>query len=265
MTELIEPPTRARDRRAQLAERLHRARCAGELLDAATEAGGLSLAEAYAVQEQLTGIRVAEGRRPVGYKLGYTSAVMRRQMGVDAPNYGPILDDMLLADGARADGFLHPRVEPEIGVVLGRDLAGPDLMLHEVADAVVEVRACLEIVDSIWRDYRFTVEQNTADGSSAAGVVVGPVLDVDPIACHRFPVDLRQDGLSIATGTSAAPGGHPLSGVAWLCARLARQGRCLRAGELVITGGITAAMPLPAGSILEACFGSAVGVRVGRS
>jgi 2-keto-4-pentenoate hydratase len=264
VTDLIEPPTRAEDRVGRLADRLHRARSAGELLDATAiaEVAGLSLAEAYDAQERLTGIRLSEGRLRVGHKLGYTSAVMRRQMGVDEPNHGPILDDMVLADGATTDRFRHPRVEPEIGVVLGRDLSGPDLMVHEVAAAVAEVRTCLEIVDSIWRDYRFTVEQNTADGSSAAGVVVGPVLDVDPAACHRFPVDVLQDGVSVATGTSAAPGGHPLAGVAWLCARLGPSG--LRAGELVITGGLTAALPLPAGSTMEAWFGGSAAVRVTR-
>lgn len=262
VTDLIEPQTRGHDRVSQLADRLHLARSAGELLDATAEAEDLSLTEAYAVQERLTDLRLAEGRLRVGYKLGYTSAVMRRQMGVEEPNYGPILDDMLLADGATTDRFSHPRIEPEIGLVLGRDLCGSDLMLHEVADAIVEVRACLEVVDSIWRDYRFTVEQNTADGSSAAGVVVGPELDVDPMACHRFPVDLLQDGVSIATGTSAAPGGHPLASVAWLCARLAPAG--LSAGGLVITGGLTAAMPLPAGSTIEARFGRGASVRLSR-
>ena len=111
------------------------------------------------------------------------------------------------ADGAEAAGHLHPRVEPEIGILLARDLGGTGLGIADVAAAVAEVRACLEVVDSIWLDYRFTAAQNTADGSSASGVVVGPVLDVDPAECHAIPVELvGDDGAVLATATSGAAG-----------------------------------------------------------
>jgi len=256
--------TDASDDGVGLATALHRARNGHRLLDATREAAQLSLDEAYAVQDRLTELRLDEGRSHVGWKLGYTSAAMRQQMGVSAPNYGPLLDDMVLRDGADAVGFLHPRVEPEIGVVLAADLSGPGLRLDEVAQAVGEVRACLEVVDSIWLDYRFTAAQNTADGSSAAGVVLGPVLDVDPLTCHEILVELAEDGVALATATSAAAGGHPLHGVAWLADQLAARGRQLRAGELVITGGLTAAAPLRAGHALSARFGDTTTVTVRR-
>jgi 2-keto-4-pentenoate hydratase len=250
------------------AERLHRAHRAGEVLDAAAHDIAATMDEAYAVQDRLTGLRLAEGRRLVGHQLGYTSAAMREQMGVAEPNHGPLFDDMLLPGAAT--GFVQPRVEPEIGVVLGRDLHGDDLHgdgldLGRVAAAVAEVRPCLEVVDSVWADYRFSVEQNTADGSSAAGVVLGPPLDVDPIACHRLSVRLLHDGVEAATATGAAAGGHPLAGVAWLCGRLATSGRGLAAGQLVITGGLTAAVPLHVGGTVEAVVDGRTTVRVTRS
>src|SRR4051812_33605053 len=97
------------ENRAGLAVDLHRARSGRTLLDATREAPELSLDEAYTVQDQLTELRLGEGRRHIGWKLGYTSAAMRQQMGVTAPNHGPLLDDMVLRDGADAAGFLHPR------------------------------------------------------------------------------------------------------------------------------------------------------------
>ena len=248
----------------RLAAALHRARSGHTLLDPEREATDLSVEEAYPVQDRLTALRLRAGRCHVGWKLGYTSAVMRQQMGVSAPNYGPLLDDMVLRDGADAVGFLHPRVEPEIGIVLSRDLSGAGLLLPEVADAVAEVRACLEVVDSIWRDYRFTAAQNTADGSSAAGVVLGRALEVDPLRCHRIAVELAEDGVPLATATAAAASGHPLHGVAWLAGELAARGRGLQAGELIITGGLTAATPLRPGHTLAARFGSAATVTVRR-
>lgn len=249
---------------AGLAGVLHRARSDHSVLDASLVTAALSVDDAYAVQDRLTTLRLREGRCHIGWKLGYTSAVMRRQMGVAAPNFGPLLDDMVLRDGACAAGYLQPRVEPEIGIVLSRDLSGDGLLVSEIADSVAEVRACLEIVDSVWWGYRFSAEQNTADGSSAAGVVLGPVLDVDPLRCHRLPVELAEDGARLSTAVSAAAGGHPLQGVAWLAAQLAARGRSLHAGELVITGGLTAATPLRAGHRLSARFGRGTTVSVGR-
>jgi 2-keto-4-pentenoate hydratase len=254
VTELTEAPTPAGHRTAELAQRLHQARKTRELLDSQLEADALTLDRAYAVQDELTGLRLGEGRCLIGYKLGYTSAVMQRQMGVDAPNYGPLLDDMVRPGAAVAAGFLHPRVEPEIGIILSRDLSGEGLLLTDVADAVREVRACLEIVDSIWHGYRFTAEQNTADGSSAAGVVLGPILDVNPLHSHRISVELSEDDHLVATAVSAAAAGHPLQSVAWLAAALEARGQGLRKGELILTGGLTAAYPLRPGHALTARF-----------
>lgn len=268
-TAVVTGPGGDHDRASRLAALLHRAHLAGELLDAAEHPVAQTMDQAYAVQEQLTALRLAQGRRVIGHKLGYTSAAMRAQMGVDEPNSGPLFDDMLL-DGT-ASGFVQPRVEPEIGVVLGRDLRAADLRgddpegdLERVAAAVVEVRPCLEVVDSVWRDYRFGITQNTADGSSAAGVVVGPPLDVAPIDCLHTSVRLSCDGAEVAAATGAAAGGHPLAGVVWLCDRLARSGRGLAAGDLVITGGLTAAVPLPVGGTVSAVFDGRTTVRVTR-
>ena len=94
--------------------------------------------------------------------------------------------------------------------------------------------------------------------------MLGPALPVDPSDCHRIAVDLVEDGATLATATSAAAGGHPLNGVAWLAAQLAGRGRGLRAGELVITGGLTAAVPLRAGQALAARFDADTTVTVRR-
>lgn len=254
---------------------LHDAHERGALLDAGHVAGGLvtdadrvawDLDLAYRVQDELHGLRAATGRQILGYKLGYTSAAMRTQMGVPAPNYGPLYTDMVLADGEPADRFVQPRVEPEIAVVLKRDLAGSGLQLHEIAQAVGSVRACFEIVDSVWRDYRFTAELNTADGSSAAGVVLGPDLGIDPLECHRLSVTVRSVNGILATASGAAASGHPLLGVAWLCSTLERRGLPgLSAGQVVITGGLTSAVELPRGAQMFADFSSGVSVSLRRS
>jgi len=233
----------------QVARRLVAARTEGRTLSATlVESVGLTLGDAYRVQDEVTALRLARGERVVGWKLGYTSLAMREQMGISEPNLGPLTDAMLLPSGSAVPSTaLQPRVEPEIGLRLARDLSGPcsaDAALAACAEAV----ACLEVVDSVWAGYRFALEDNTADGSSAAWVVVGDPLPMDDLAALQ--VELAVDGEAVATATGAAAGGHPAVGLAWLAGQLALRGGRVRAGDLVITGGLTAAYPLlPAGEI----------------
>jgi 2-keto-4-pentenoate hydratase len=233
---------------------LRRARRAGRTCDVLlSEELEFSLADAYCVQDQVTASRLAEGERLAGWKLGYTSAVMRAQMDVAAPNFGPLTDAMLLSSPALLpSGALQPRVEPEIGLRLGRRLAGP-CSAASALDACDAALACLEIVDSVWSGYRFTLEDNTADGSSAAWVVVGTSLPLEDL--ESLPVALSVDGEIVERAVGAAAGGHPAAGLAWLAGELATRARVLEPGDLVITGGLTSARPLEAGHQVGALFG----------
>ena len=239
---------------AAVARSLRSARRAGRTLDVPlSRSPGLSLADAYRVQDQVTALRLADGERLAGWKLGYTSAVMRAQMGIEAPNFGPLTDAMLLGSPAVLPaGALQPRVEPEIGLRLGRPLR-PPCSADDVLAACDAALACLEIVDSVWSGYRFTLEDNTADGSSAAWVAVGPPLPVSDLA--MLPVELSVDGEVVERGTGAAASGHPALGVVWLAEQLAGRGQGLEPGDLVITGGLTSAHPLEPGHSIGASFG----------
>ena len=239
---------------AAAARSLRSARRAGRTLDVPlSRSPGFSLADAYRVQDQMTALRLADGERLAGWKLGYTSAVMRAQMGIEAPNFGPLTDAMLLGSPAVLPaGALQPRVEPEIGLRLGRPLPAP-CSVDDVLAACEAALACLEIVDSVWSGYRFTLEDNTADGSSAAWVAVGSEL---PLAgLESLPVTLSVAGEAAESGTGAAASGHPAAGVAWLAEQLAARGRWLEPGDLVITGGLTRAPALESGHRISASFG----------
>jgi 2-keto-4-pentenoate hydratase len=211
---------------------------------------------------------------------------MREQMGIAEPNLGPLTDVMLLdgtstGDGGRQravvpDAAIQPRVEPEIALRLARPLAA-GCTVDDVLDACAGpvalagggvthgpsggAFACLEVVDSVWSGYRFRLEDNTCDGSSAAWVVLGDPLPLDDLP--GVGVRLLVDGAGVADASGAAAGGHPASGVAWLASEVGRRyGRRLEAGDVVITGGLTAAHPLPVGSVLAAVFSPASGPRV---
>lgn len=223
----------------------------------------ITMDDAYRVQDMVVADRLTRGERRVGWKLGYTSLVMREQMGVDEPNLGPLTDAMFVDDGGDVAGrFTQPRVEPEVALRFARDLE-PGAGRADVLAAVASAHAALEIVDSVWTDYRFTIADNTADGSSAAGVVVGPELPLDRIA--EVVVELYVDGEPFGRGVGSDASGHPAEGVVWLVDQLAVRGERVRAGEIVITGGLTAAAALVPGGTITAFFDGRVEVAVRRS
>lgn len=248
------------DERGTWADRIADARDASVTMAAMSDVTTVTIDDAYAIQDRLVARRIAAGRQIVGWKLGYTSAAMRDQMGVREPNLAPLTDEMLLdAPAIAPGGLLQPRVEPEIGLRLARPLHGP-VDASTARAAVGEARACLEVVDSVWTDYRFRLEDNTADCSSAALVVVGPVLGATSLP--DVTVELRRNGDVTGSATGAAAMGDPAEALAWLASALAARGWHLAAGALVITGGLTSAVPLEPGDHVEATFGGSITVAV---
>jgi len=239
-----------------IAARIWAARRDGWLLEAEDDVRELPLDAAYRVQTRVLQrwLGAHPEDRVVGWKLGYTSQAMREQMGVAEPNLGPLLSSMLRRSGQEPPaGLRQPRVEPEVALVVGEDVTEP-LAPDRLRAAVLEARPALEIVDSTWVGYRFTLAANTADLSSAAGVVLGdPLPRADRLV--DLPVELRVDGRPVAAATGAAAMGDPLTALGWLVDSLTRTGTVLRAGSVVLTGGLTAAHPLRPGSVVEATFG----------
>ncbi len=211
----------------------------------------MTAADAYAVQAAGLDRRRDEGERVVGGKLGFTSAAMRAAMGVDHPNSGWLTDAMLLHDGvARAEHFIHPKVEPEIAFLLADDLPH-DAGVAEVLAATAAVLPCLEVVDSRYERFRFLALDNIADNSSAGGVVLGDPRPVGDLDLRVLGVVVTADGRLAATAAGAAAHDHPAAAVAWMARHADRP---LRAGHLVISGGLTAPVDLVPGTCVGAEF-----------
>lgn len=198
---------------------------------------GVDEADAYAIQDELTRLRLARGERRRGWKLGYTSAAMREQMGISKPNFGPLTDVMLLESPAVISRVFHPKVEPEVAVVIA-------------SDGSFTYRAAIEVVDSVWTEYNFTWASNTADGSSATYVVLGPVL-----ASGDVPAELEINGVVVATGHSSAAMGHPDHAMEWLAEQLDERRDAWSPGDVIITGGLTKAQPIAVGDTVVARIG----------
>ncbi|MGW5666644.1 2-keto-4-pentenoate hydratase [Micromonospora sp. NPDC003776] len=213
--------------------------------------------DAYAVQQLQVERWKADGRVIKGHKVGLTARVMQRQLGVEQPDYGHLMDNMIVLEGQplRMSDFVSPKVEPEIAFVLGSDLAGPGVTVPDAISAVDYVLPALEIIDSRIADWRITLADTIADNASSGAVVLGsrPVrlgdIDLRLAGCV-----LSVNGQVVGTGAGGAVLGSPIHALAWLANTLGRLGVALEAGQVVIPGSLTAAQPLAPGSVVTATF-----------
>jgi 2-oxo-3-hexenedioate decarboxylase len=211
---------------------------------------GVDVATAYRAQQAFVRSKLDAGETLVGYKLGLTSRNKQQAMGLDAPLYGRVTSGMISTYGepVRLDRFIHPRVESEIAFLLARDIEAPATVASVLAATDV-VFGAVDVLDSRYESFQFTLTDVVADNASAGAFYLGPVArrpeeleDLRLIGCV-----VRVDGDVVMTAAGAAVMGHPAASVAWLANQLAAEGEGLRAGQLIFSGGVTAPVPVVEG------------------
>jgi 2-oxopent-4-enoate hydratase len=219
----------------------------------------LTAADAYAIQVANVKRRQAAGERVVGMKVGLTAKAIQTALGVDQPDFGHLLESMRVEDGAecRVDGLIQPRVEAEIGIILGAPLRGPGLTDLDVIAATEALVPMLEIVDSRIENWKIKFVDTVADNGSAARFVVGTrrtaPLGIDT---RTVGVVFEKNGELIGTGAGAAVlGANPFRAVAWLANTLAADGLELHAGDVIMPGALCAMVPVARGDVATADFG----------
>ena len=225
----------------------------------------ITFEDAYAIQAEVTARRVAAGARVIGHKVGLTSKAMQRSSQIDEPDYGHLLDGMMIADGAtvrRAD-YCIPRVELELAFVLGTTLEGPGVGLLDVLRATEYVVPSIEIIDARVQNPR-RIFDTIADNGAAAGIVLGG----HPVGPHD--IDLRWVGGAMyrntdieETGVAIGVLGHPAMGIAWLANKLGAHGVGLEPGHIVLSGSFVRPVWAEPGDTLRADFGELGVVSVG--
>lgn len=219
---------------------------------------GLTIEEAYDIQQHLVDLKVEKGQKVAGMKMGLTSEAKLKQMNVDDPIYGYIFDYMILSHGEELDldEQIHPKVEPEIGFILDRDLEGPGVTGTQVLEATKYVFPAIEVIDSRYENFNFTLPDVIADNTSASKVVFGsdlanPLdLDLDLVG-----VTLSINGRIKSLGAGAAVLGQPAHAIARLANMLVAEGRKVKAGQPILSGAITEAITLSRGDYVNARLG----------
>jgi 2-keto-4-pentenoate hydratase len=245
------------DRQA-IAETLAHAESTGQAIPQITATHpDLAPTDAYEIQLINIRRRLADGARIVGHKVGLTSWAMQRLMGVNEPDYGHLLDDMMRASGDSivAADLCQPRVEVEIAFVLRDTLTGPDCTDEDVIRATDHVVGAIEIIASRIQGWKLTLPDTIADNASSALVVLGD----RPVALNE--IDIRLNGVLlkknrqiVETGAAGAVLGNPVTAVAWLANTLHRFGTVLEPGHVIMPGSCTAAVAVEPGDVIEAEF-----------
>src|SRR4029077_2690214 len=181
---------------------------------------------AYRAQRAFVQSKLDAGERFVGYKLGLTSRNKQQAMGVDAPLYGRVTSGMICAYGEpiRLDRFIHPRVESEIAFLLARDIEPPATVISVLA-ATELVFGAVDVLDSRYEGFKFTLSDVVADNASAGAFYLGPIArPPEELELHLLGCVVRVDGEVMMTAAGAAVMGHPAASVAWLVNQLAAEG-----------------------------------------
>jgi 2-oxo-hept-3-ene-1,7-dioate hydratase len=217
----------------------------------------IEIEDSYAIQSETTRRKIAGGRKLLGHKVGLTSKAMQQASQIDEPDYGHLLDDMMLHDGAKVPhaNYCVPRVEPELAFVLAKPLKGPGIGLLDVLRATEYIVPAIEIIDARVQNPR-KIFDTVADNGAAAGIVLGG----RPVRPHD--VDLRWVGAVFyrnseieETGIAAGVLGHPAMGIAWLANKVGRFGTVLEPGHVMLSGSFTRPVWADKGDTLHADFG----------
>ncbi|MBS0367860.1 MAG: 2-oxopent-4-enoate hydratase [Proteobacteria bacterium] len=238
-----------------LAETLYDALRQGVMVSPLTDRyPALTIEDAYAIQQKLIALRLQDGEKIIGKKIGVTSRAVMDMLGVGQPDFGQLTDAMVYntGDPIPIDTLIQPKAEGEIAFVLKHDLMGPGVTAADVLRATEGVMACFEIVDSRIRDWKIRIQDTVADNASCGVLVLGSRLvdprELDLVSCGMV---LEKNGEVAVTGAGAATMASPVNAVVWLANTLGRLGIPLKAGEIILSGALGAMVPVAAGDNLR--------------
>ena len=217
----------------------------------------IAVEDSYAISTEVTQRKIKAGAKLIGHKIGLTSKAMQQSSQIDEPDYGHLLDTMLIPDGSsvRHADYCVPRVEPELTFILKEPLKGPGIGLVDVLRATEFVVPSIEIIDARVQNPR-KIFDTVADNGAAAGIVMGgrPVRPMDVDLRWVGAVFYRNAGIE-ETGLAAGVLGHPALAIAWLANKVGAFGTTLEPGHLMLSGSFTRPVWAAKGDTLLADFG----------
>jgi 2-keto-4-pentenoate hydratase len=184
---------------------------------------------------------VADGARPIGWKVGFGAPAALAKFAIPAPLLGFMLDRNVLAPGATVSlaGWVKPAAEPEIAVEIAADVPGGGSRAA-AADAIGAIGPAIELADVTFPPE--DVETILAGNIFHRHVLLGPR--------DRRRQGGRTDGLRARVARNGAAHadtteleantGKLVDIVRHVADVLAACGEQLKAGDVVIAGSVIA-------------------------
>lgn len=217
----------------------------------------MTVDDAYKIQLENVKRRLAEGEKIIGMKIGLTSRAMQNLLGVNEPDYGHLTDRMLLLEGQGCpmDELIQPKVEGELAFCLGKPLKGPGITVADVYNATAWVAPSIEVVDSRIQDWKLTLADTVADNGSSARLILGACMKpIKKVDMRLIGMTLEKNGEHVNSGCGVEVLGNPAASVAWLVNKLAEYDIGLEAGNILLSGAVTAAIPAAKGDAFTVRF-----------
>lgn len=247
------------------AKRLHKAEKDRKQVEATTIAHPkMDVGDAYKVQKAWMDIKKKEGRTVAGYKIGLTSRAMQQVMGIDEPDYGTLLDDMVFEEGSTIEAaqFLDPKIEVELAFILNKELKGDNISVTDVLNATDYVVPALELIAA--RSYRVhpktgykrTVRDTISDNAANGGVILGGrPMRPDDLDLRWVGAMMSRNGVIEESGVSGAVLNHPAKGIAWLAKKYAAHNISLKPGQIILAGSFTRPVNIRPGDTFTVDYG----------
>ncbi|MFT4994550.1 MAG: 2-keto-4-pentenoate hydratase [Paraglaciecola sp.] len=225
----------------EIAKTLDQAATSAKSVDMISLTHTITLDQAYEIQAKILELRYARGEKLVGYKMGFTSKAKMIQMGVDNIIWGRLTDAMAIKADQEIDvtDYVHPRAEPEIAFLLKAPLSG--IVTKEQALAAVEsIAPAIELIDSRYTNFKFSLTDVVADNTSSSRFLIGPWMPSDS-NIDGLAMDFKVDGKIVASGSSNDILDHPINSLVEAARVIGEAGEELKAGHIILAGAATAA------------------------
>lgn len=203
--------------------------------------GETDIEKAYAVQALNASLRIAQGARPIGSKIGLTAPVVQKQLGVDQPDFGTLWHDREVKNGSTISmtELMQPKAEAELAFVMGKDLTAEHLTAKDIVTAVEYVLPSIEIVGSRIINWDIKITDTIADNASASHWVLGDTkVSLEQIDLLNCKMVMKNNGEVVSEGVGKNCLGSPINATLWLAQQMVKIGTPMKAGDIVLTGAL---------------------------
>jgi len=225
----------------EIANILHNAAFNAQPVPQMAEKVDMTLLQAYDIQKMLLEKRLDAGETLTGYKLGFTSKAKMKQMGVNDLIWGFLTDAMEIKPEASTplSKYIHPRAEPEIAFKVKQDIT-EKIELNQIQDYIASFAVAIEVIDSRYQNFKFSLEDVIADNCSSTGYCIG---EWQPLVedLNNLDLNLLFDGKIVQNGKTEAILDNPYASVVELSRLATESGLTVKKGQIILAGAATAA------------------------